>query len=92
MGWGNDDEQQTPVSQASSMPVYYGPMFNPYQMFEGLPSTGAESLLGGSTVPQTNSPGFVPTSGWAGTGNADVIPGAAMQLLRMAQSPMYTWR
>lgn len=94
MGGGKSNEEET--SQQFQEPMYYYPQmpsFNPYQ--ELLGGTGLDSaqqlLAGAGNVPQVNSPGFVPTSGWAGTGNADMIPGAAYQLLRMAQSPMYLW-
>lgn len=94
MGWGNKEESQTPVYNPPAYipPMYAGPSYNPYESLMG-GEVGAGSLLGGnSNVPQVNSPGFIPTGGWAGTQNANMIPGAAMQLLRMAQSPFYTWR
>ena len=94
MGWlfgggGGGDEE--PQYQA---PYSFGPSYLPTQSFtpgEG----GALGLLGAgggtSQTPQVNSPGFVPTTGWTGAGNADFIPGAASQLLRMGKSPQYNW-
>lgn len=94
-GGGGGEEEQP--QQTYQEPAYFyppTPMINPYQQLMGGTGLGAaqELLAGGiSNVPQVNSPGFVPTSGWAGTGNAGVIPGAAAQLLRMRTSPQYLW-
>ena len=90
-GGGGGEEQQQQYQEPMS---YYPqmPSFNPYQQLMGGGSgmEGAQQLLGG-LVPQVNSPGFIPTGGWQGAGNANTIPGAASQLLRMRGSPQYMW-
>jgi hypothetical protein len=93
--FGGHEEEQT-----YQEPMYYpnvftpsvppGPSFTPYQQLSG-GGYGAGGLLNTGSIPQTNSPGFVPTGGWTGAGNANIIPGAAYQLLRMSKSPLYTW-
>jgi hypothetical protein len=63
----------------------------PYQSFTGTGYGATEALLGGQLTPQMTGSGMVPTGGWGTSGNANVIPGAAQQLLRTKKSPQYTW-
>lgn len=85
MGGGGGQEQQS---------YAYYPSFNPYAQLGGeVGGQGAQQLLAGQTGGGTgtiNSPEFSPTGGWAGAGNAALIPGAATQLLGM-RSPQYVW-
>jgi hypothetical protein len=90
--WGGK-EQQEDTQQYDPYYTSAGVAYNPYQQLLSIPSVlgaGGE-LLGGTGMSQVNSPGFNPTGGWQGSGNANMVPGAAAQLLRMARSPMYMW-
>lgn len=65
--------------------------YNPYQMLGGgsgqLTGGGGKGLLGGAS----RDIGFTPTGGWQGAGNINSIPGGALQLLNMQNSPQVVW-
>jgi hypothetical protein len=92
-GGGSDTQQDQPQQPQQPEVQYVSyPAYNPYQQYAANYPTGADALLGQATGgQQQNSPGSAPTGGWAGAGNAGVVPGAASQLLRMRQSPQYLW-
>lgn len=85
MCWGGEEQPQEDQGQA------YSPMIYPPTEFMPSGNYGAGDLLGGTT--QVNSPGLVPTAGWAGSGNYNYIPGAAQQMLAGRRfSPQYLFR